>query len=84
VRHSHANATTAEQPALPFSLYSDQALNDPCSPEALKAAYTAAGIWRWCTFEEALASPSIRICLRNAAQAAARNCHRHKTPRKKP
>lgn len=61
-----------DQAALPFSLFTDQAITDPCSPDALKAAYTASGIWRWCTFEQAMATPSIRIALSNAAEAAAR------------
>ena len=42
-------------------------------PEALRQAFKASGVWRHgITFEQALATPALRICLTTAAQIKAR------------
>lgn len=45
-------------------------LDRPDSPEALRQAYTDAGLYRYgIPFDRAMADPAISICLRNTAHA---------------
>lgn len=57
-------------------------LDRPDSPEALRQAYTDAGLYgHGISFEQAMATPAIRICLKNTALACW--TARHGRPRRR-
>jgi hypothetical protein len=54
---------------------------DPASLDALRQAYTGAGLYRLgISFERALATPCIRTCLANTAHARHQALHRRTRP----
>lgn len=74
-------STTA--PSAPLALTAPD-VDRPDSREALLDAYTRAGLYReGITFEHAMASPAIRICLANTAHAAWKARHPQRRTQKK-
>lgn len=68
MRHTTAPAGD-QQPALAL----DPAPIDPANPEALRAAYQHIGLWRMgISFQRAIDSPGLRICLRVIAEQLAK------------
>ena len=65
----HTTAPADQQPALAL----DPAPIDPANQQALRAAYHHADLWRsGISFQRAIDSPGLRICLRVIAEQLAK------------